>query len=391
MKRFLCYLSFSVLSTVFVPGQTEVEQIEFEISDAGDVFYVPLEVDGELESFLVASASSYTVLDTKFENRVIQTKKAANISMAFQNEKMWFHDASGLGIGKHSLLQQDELLVILMDLKNLRESTGRDIRGAIGMDVLRNYCLSLDFSKGKGRLTPKADQPIESPIKLDHANGSPAFTLDIFGKPHLFQMSTGSNFEISASTELFQRLVDENEISDLQGVSDVRPGNQSRKLRHGIVPNLEFAGHQLDAVQVSEGGKWSTIGLKLLARFDVVLDFGIQQMGLTPHDGLRTRPRGDDFFGVGRILFPNGVATLIDVKAGSPFSSAGFKSGDQLISIGGKKIGFAGMDYFQLFDFCLSHLNQPLAVTRKRGETIETVKVIFRAPDGSNAPNSNGS
>jgi membrane-associated protease RseP (regulator of RpoE activity) len=114
------------------------------------------------------------------------------------------------------------------------------------------------------------------------------------------------------------------------------------------VPHLSFAGVETVAApialipdsQVPPAPITGGMGLPLLERFDLVIDYSHNRMFATPHQDAASVGYLKDRLGMAiRMDDTNSVGNVAFVSTGSPAEAAGFKVGDKIAAINGQEVG----------------------------------------------------
>ena len=135
------------------PPAHEVEKtIEFPIGESvgrGDLLAVSIKIDGKEHLFVVDTGSSGTVIDSTLAQRekgILGLEKGdAPLTPAYgQTFSLKTFRAPPLEVAGQSLKNADNT-VIVADLEQLRELTGRPVEGILGLNILCNYVTRFDF------------------------------------------------------------------------------------------------------------------------------------------------------------------------------------------------------------------------------------------------------
>jgi hypothetical protein len=203
----------------------------------------------------------------------------------------------------------------------------------IGMDVLHEQVLTIDFERQVFDLTPYRSfkAPAKAPVKLNDFYGLK--TLDV----KLGEVKARLIIDTAASSALHIQDLFERNVRATKGL----PGSQTLVAAiDGVaaqpvttLPSIAFAGFTLKGVPISVGPSWggashsdSVMGVDVLRRFNLVIDYGLGRIWLTPNGNF------DAPFRKNRIgLFTaggEGGRKVTLVAPGSPAEAAGFVAGD---------------------------------------------------------------
>ncbi|HEV2695243.1 MAG TPA: hypothetical protein VG347_20285 [Verrucomicrobiae bacterium] len=228
------------------------------------------------------------VLDTGASTTVFDESLAPQLGRAIALSASWrfgVQKEEGVYTAPHFYLGGTRLLggktVSTADFKNVSKDIGRPVRGLIGMDVLGNYCVQLDFAAGKVRFLD-GDQADKSKwgkaIPLtDLGDGCMAVRENLAGSTEVGSLiDTGDNGDGWLVPEVYQQWTNQTRV--LTGSETASPQGilAGEKYRH-----LELRG--LDAKMVVSGDphmRVNGIGLRVLSRYVVTLDFPDRTMYL---------------------------------------------------------------------------------------------------------------
>jgi hypothetical protein len=140
------------------------------------------------------------------------------------------------------------------------------------------------------------------------------------------------------------------------------------------VPHLSFAGVKTPAAPIAlipdsevppapiAGG----MGLPLLERFDVVIDYSHNRIYATPHKNTGSATFFKDRLGMAIRRAENAsVGTVAFVASGSPAATAGFKVGDNITAINGHAVG--SLPLMQVLLAQYTDAGHPISFTMEQG------------------------
>ena len=115
----------------------------------GDELFATLHLEsGENLVFIVDTGCLSTLLDSSLEPQLGKPVGKERIKNAFYpNTTGNIYNAHPLYLGNTRLLTGR--YVTTMDIKRIIGYPGRPVRGVLGMDCLRHYCVQLDFANSK--------------------------------------------------------------------------------------------------------------------------------------------------------------------------------------------------------------------------------------------------
>ena len=108
----------------------------------------------------------------------------------------------------------------------------------------------------------------------------------------------------------------------------------------------------------------SGIGLLLLCRYDLIVNFPRKQVLLKRRDDYVYSMSGFGTIGFSPQFFEDHIL-VYRVSDGTTAKSAGLKEGDRIVSIDGRPA--AGFDVFQLYEYCMARQGQSIRIVARRG------------------------
>jgi hypothetical protein len=209
------------------------------------------------------------------------------------------------------------------------------VQAIIGVDMLRDQIVTIDFERLMIDFTPSRSStpPAEpaAPLGAVWWRG-PTIRIDLGEQSGDFLVDT------AASSAMHLSGVFERKISLLEGLPASETmvagvdGSHARPI--ASLPGMVVAGHTFENVPVTVGPISRTsfgdgiVGVDLLKRFNLVIDFGRNRMWLTPNSN-RDAPFRRNRIG---IVASEGAGrgTVRLVAPGSPAERAGFKAGETI-------------------------------------------------------------
>src|SRR2546425_1499457 len=171
----LVLLSSCATAPIWFPADSIRPPLPTEISlnkgaGRGDNLFVTLRLDtGEELLFLVDTGSPCTVFDKSLEPKLGKRLGTTKVKWPGGKGRGSVYRAPKLYLDRTELLTAPRVLTL--DLTPLPLLPGRPVRGILGMDCLRHYCVHLDFESGKMRFL--------DPDHLGRGNLGKAFPLRI--------------------------------------------------------------------------------------------------------------------------------------------------------------------------------------------------------------------
>lgn len=313
---------------------------EFPVFVDGDVLLVPVTVAGKKRTFVLDTGFSTTTFDPRLDSALTRTGTAAerNIRVA--------------GAGTMELALAGEFAIEGLspyrgrrvwrgDLTNVRESTGHDVDGILGIDVLRPFVVQIDVDQSRLRFLSKPPSTDARAIPLSRrSSGVPVvLAAPAQGVAQDFIVDTGMyslDVAVDLAVPLYQQLERRGVLKTLYRTPSATV-DQLRETRTGVLPDLSITGgptvKNVRATEHLDG--LNLLGLSFLLRFNTVLDL--------PNDRLLITPRQRQFetqfpvHGSGATLLRrDGVTFVHSVRERSRADKAGIHRQDILDSVVGR-------------------------------------------------------
>jgi hypothetical protein len=247
----------------------------------GGMIFVTIRLDdGEKLPFVLDTGCPTTCLDQSLESKLGERVRTETLWAFGVRSQINVYSAPPLYLGKTPLIKTGHLIVT-HDCSQMSADVGRPIMGVLGMDILKNYCLQLDFDARKIRF-----------LDCQHANksgwgnsfsiaylpdGCPSINDNVVGSAGVGSLlDTGCNYDGWLIPQLFQQWTD-NTLPLITGQARAPDG----VLGGQSYPNLHLRG--VDPKLLSTGDahiQFNGLGLPFLARHLVTLDFPEQTLYL---------------------------------------------------------------------------------------------------------------
>jgi len=239
-------------------------------------------------------------------------------------------------LGKLSFLYGGTVLCV--DLSALRESTGLDIRGVIGVGFMRRYMLQLDFDEGRLKFFTSGSAKqigLGDAVGISMSNyGCPFVIGKILDKyPCSFLIDTGYPDSGTLSGDVFAKLIDLGKISAITR-SATGPDGDSRTTTAARMSELKLGANNYKDLIFERSPRGNILGLDFLSRHVVTLDFPNLQMYLKTGREFEKIDHSD-MSGLHLLRKTSGVI-VHSVDKESPAATVGIKPGDIIVKIGDK-------------------------------------------------------
>ncbi len=307
--------------------------------DEGLMLRVPATMFNEKHFFVVDSGSSTTVLDKSLLVRLGSPITAALADTPYQSDlPTSFYPAP-------AIVLEDTLLpinkVVCIDLRMARMISGEPCSGVLGMDVLSNYVVTMDFEKKEFLLGLNANAvaPADSiTVSMVPVGENRCGVTAVLNDSHNFilMIDSGSSLSVSLNKhdwdELFGSKAETvGRVSYFTGAGNKVEKNRVARLESLKVGTTVY--RNLLCTEVPNPNSVSHLGLAFLRQNSVILDFPARLLHLLKR---KFPPAEEDDMSGLHLLWQDGRVVIFAVDVGSPAESAGLKAGDQIMSVSGK-------------------------------------------------------
>lgn len=294
----------------------------FSVVPHGDLLIVPVSISAKQYRFVIHTGHPVTTLDEIFEPALRPTGKIVRVSA---NETVTIYEMPTATCGKSQLPVRGD--AICGDLAPWRNFTGHDIRGLLGMSILEQYVLRIDFDNGTVGLAGGLSAPQINGLKLSYNPGGPPTVPMDAGDGRLipFEIDTSSRYSVCLDKETYDSLLKNGLIDDTLTLGTGDETYRVATLRRLRLGEFEHTGLRITEIP----NRRNFVGLHYLARYNIVLDFPDHMAYFTKSSRFEMKAR---FNLAGIKLSRDGTKTVVeDFELASPERTAGVRVGDQLI------------------------------------------------------------
>ena len=303
----------------------------FDVARNGDVLLLPIAIGDRQYQFMVDTADAHTWVDVTLQSQLESVEKTSSIGgKAYPAYRF----AATLDGESHVPVTDDE--AACKDFSRIRAVYGHDIRGGLGMNLLKRHVIQVDFdarrlsllkavSEADGRefrlIYNKRDQPMLD-IELDE------------GETTAFVVSSASSRGcISLNRFRTDNLIEKGRFESRAPPSWFWTGETDKLNRRGRLDRFSLGEFQHEQVTVREASE-NTIGLSLLSRYVVTFDFPHSRLYLKK--GKRfAEPHRCDLSGL-ELIKVDGETRIEDVRPQTPADAVGLQAKDQILNVDGK-------------------------------------------------------
>ena len=315
------------------PAFAQDGRIQFQDNDGK--IRAPLRILGFDVPAVLDSGGSYNVMDARFASdfKVASsgTVKVQTLAGVIKGE---LSDPMDIEIAGRAIRGAR---FAVLDLSDLSASVGQPVDLILGVPFFEQFVVEIDFVARTLALSDPARPaiPPDAPfMQLTPWQGLMNGRLDLPKGPVSATIDTGSDAPVIVSPRVAER----------QGL--LRAGPVSSAVIGGIgpsgigevasIPSLGFGGVPFADVPVQvtarNFGGQANVGLDLLSKFTLWLDFANTRMAMKPNAAVRSFKRNL----VGFYAAPEGQALRVThVAENSPAQKAGLKAGDLIVQIDG--------------------------------------------------------
>jgi hypothetical protein len=301
---------------------------EFAIFPDGDALLLPVQFGGKRHLFLLDTGATNTIYDSTFRARLGDPIDKVSVETSGGPVELPIFQAPEASVGKMSLRTQES--VVCADLKSVREVSGHQVMGVVGLDFLRQHRIRIDFDASKLQFLDSLEEEPGVSIPLMHrryyfAKGS------VPGQEEEFMVDTGMGGYGSGLLEvkLCERLMQARKIKNVSKDRFVAAAGNSEG--HTLALNDFDLGPFTHRRLYFGTAPRSILGLGYLSRYIVTLDFPNQRMYLKKSKRF-DQPDSRDLSGL-HILRVDGQTVVKFVDSGSPAARAVIEPKDILLKV----------------------------------------------------------
>jgi hypothetical protein len=256
--------------------------------------------------------------------------------------------------------------VASFNMEAIRQATGEEVLGIIGMDVLKSHRLQIDFDRGRLRFLealPANEAELGTKLSLDFAgDGVPRFIATFSdGREERFVIDTGAQGN-SIEVNSFDRLVADDRISGGSSFASVTLGGMVQG-DAGYLDRLALGPFTHEHLRVARVNV-SSLGLRYLSRYRVLFNFPGKTAYLAQGEGFRKQePRATSGL---NLTWIEGDVVVASVLKQGPGAEIGLKPQDVLVRVNGKDA--AEYDHFALREVLTSEPGRRIPLTIRRGQ-----------------------
>lgn len=374
-------LFLSMFSLSFYPAQhcfgSEI-LAEFSIPTGGDCITVPVGFKNKTYLFMVDTGATVTVYDSSLKSFLEKPIRTESVLTADGPVDMDFFASPNATLGP--LNMQTDQFVLCHDFSLMRQITGKDIYGIVGMDFLRTHLIQIDFDRGvltilngphfQSPLPPAPEHPIwgEGIVIKYTPQGIPVISATVSENTKAsFAVDTGDNSTGSLRKDLFDFLGDSKAFKAKIPILSATINGAANRVS-GCLNRFSLGSFEHQYLYFSRGDL-SALGLDYFSRYRVTLDFPNQMLYLKKGvDYLR--PDYQDMSGL-HLIQKEGQVIIHSTQSGSPADMAGLKTDDVVLFI--NDTNATKYDFFPLGRFLSFPEGKEIKLKIKRGQVTKNI------------------
>jgi len=327
---------------------TENDQIleTFSVAKNGDGLLLPVVIGDKTYPFVVDTGCTCSGVDSSLV--VGKPKASRDLLTPAGTVSLQIFDPPNARVGGFRL-RDTVSEVVGVDMSGLREASGVDFFGMLGMDFLSQHVIRIDFDKGELSFLKTAD----------HVSGTPQWMLpnefnvptvlgwvSVNRGPERFILDTGAwgaHTTGAIGKPLLNDLVKRENYRQLgTGLSETVAGTGHGRIVQGA--RLHFGEFVMDDPVFGEA-ETTHLGLWCLSRFNVTLDFPRRLIYLRER---KASTRAEKIDATEARLYRKGGKVLLSfVGDASRAKRAGLKAGDEILKVAGLETIDASLDKLQ--------------------------------------------
>ncbi len=308
----------------------------FEVGKGGALLLLPVELKGKKLLFALDTGASSCVCDSSLTPLLGEQVGTEEVRTSDGVTRIPSFPSPDAKLGALSL--RTGAPVIVADLRRIREGTGEEVYGFIGMDFLAKHVVRIDPDRGEIVFLRSAGPDPGHRVPVTLQDNIPYVRAQVSGldEPQLFQVDTGASSGggsglIKAGT--FDVLLKQGKVKPIDtALAHSLSGTGVR--RRGKLETITLAGHR-HADLMFAASQRNLLGLNYWSRYVATFDFAGGAIYLKKGAGF-DRQDTHDLSGL-TFVRTEGRTVVVSVEEGSPAGLAGIKPQDVIRKANGEK------------------------------------------------------
>lgn len=336
---------------------------ELQVERHGDLLLIPLKLGEHRVQFALDTGAAISVIDRALLKQIEPLSPSSraypkDFPEVFQLPPTTIADADVPLTGD----------TICLDLEQLRIASGHDVRGILGMNVLKQFVIEIDFDRGLVRFRESPPPDVNNGLDLGWDRfRRPLLDIEFDdGRVVPFIIDTGMAVPGigEVKREIFQELVETERVVVKGPPARAATVRSDVVGRRGRLDRLRVGEFEHSQMGIREGSL-NALGLGYLSRYHVTLDLPKGVIYLTKSHRFDA-PASFDMSGM-VLVRRDGKTKVERVHPSGPAYALGIRSGDTLVDVNSQTA--SSYSLLQLRRMC-SVPGQQLVLRVKSGETI---------------------
>jgi hypothetical protein len=324
--RFLV-VSLAAITSCIWPAAAAAQEVRFRLVD--NMILLPIEVNGVPTVGRIDTGGALSLVHPAFSAE-LGLVSSGSVVAAGASGKMRRHImVSPVAVKLGDQVRMSDPLMVI-GLNSMAPDAKDRVGLTLGMDALHDLVIEIDFDRSVIEFSPAAtfrDFPATEPMKLQWSHGGRTLNGAVTGSKSVrVHFDTGNPGSVNMGEHVARSALKQQRSSQflVTGVDGSHPHRSSN------LPSLTIAGATFTDVPASVSpdrrDQAIGIGLDVMKRFNLVLDFTRDRIWMTPNSKTR-EPFRKDRSGIGTYsnTWPKQITY---VSPGSPAERAGFKTGE---------------------------------------------------------------
>jgi hypothetical protein len=312
----------------------------FKFDPDDDCLLIPVRIGGKEYPFVVDTGMPSSLVDSSLRRYLGKSVGETGGRSVAGGGELHIDTRSSPNATVGSLRFTPET-VLCQDLTFIRETSGYDVYGLLGLDFLAEWIVSIDFDKGCLDMLSPATLPKPEwgeRVRVAYKASSLWYIPVTFGesrRPSFFMVDTGCSNTGSLEKTLFRQLVDSRDIK-LTGESRFAGLTGDSTESVGRILRSQVATFEHRNLRLSCSPQDNVLGLGYLRRYRVTFDFPAERLFFVKGKHFADHDPGS-MCGTHLLFKKQGVVVeCVDEK--SPAYTAGVRARDVLIALSGKPV-----------------------------------------------------
>ena len=294
-----------------------------------DVITVPVTIENKSHLFAVDSGCMRSVVHESLRPLL----KSGPIENSLFVDEIPVYWPPAMRVGS---IDVDELgFVSCFDLSRVREVTGRDVEGILGIPLFEKYVIQMDFDRNHLVILPGSTDPSPDwgmPIPAPFGHVPVALDDKVVAD---CKIDTGSSAYIMLPFETYDKLVEQKSMSPI-GENRFTSLNGTRVAQEAQIPTTKIGNFEEHNVVITRGVRQCQLGLAYLRLYQVTFDIGRNRIYLAKRKTVDPVDREADI-GIG-MLRKSEKTVVSAIKSKSPAVNADVHLNDEVVAVDGEVI-----------------------------------------------------